>query len=404
MELADTKIVVLGTFAFLVFWVTATFPKFFGLPIGRTAGALVGATLIVIFQVDSPEEAYASINLPILGLLFGTMVVSVYLQRADMFKYLAYILSYRCRGGKDLLCRLSFLVAFSSALFTNDTCCVLFTEFILAFCKEKGLPPEPFLLALSTSANIGSSATPIGNPQNLVIAIESKISFGRFLVGVVPAMVIGITLNLSLLLAMYWKPLSTIVIRKSELKTVNLSEIKSATETENDQSHNDIVGNGDLQKCHSMDVSNDGKSNSLSKCAATHEMSVDRHLETTIFVSEDCTIRTIDSMTSEGEFVGNPNVDILEPKQDGASLVANRSCEMCAQCFLLGWNDPSWKVWKNRFWKLSVYLVTIGMLAALLAGLDLSWCTITAAIALIVLDFEDAGPSLNKVEILRDFF
>ena len=53
--------------------------------------------------------------------------------------------------------------------------------------------------------------------------------------------------------------------------------------------------------------------------------------------------------------------------------------------------------WKKILWKSCVYLVTIGMLIALLLGLNMSWTAITAALALVVLDFRDARPSLEKV-------
>ncbi|KAF5949069.1 hypothetical protein HYC85_015026 [Camellia sinensis] len=201
MAMASTVKVVLGSIAFAIFWVLAVFPAVPLLTIGRTAGSLLGAMFMVIFQVITPEQAYAAIDLPILGLLFGTMVVSVYLERADMFKYLSW-------GAKDLLCRICLISAISSALFTNDTSCVVLTEFVLKIVRQQNLLPHHFLLALASSANIGSSATPIGNPQNLVIAIQSKISFGSFVVGIFPAMLVGVCLNALFLLSMYWKLLS----------------------------------------------------------------------------------------------------------------------------------------------------------------------------------------------------
>ncbi|CAN1751701.1 Silicon efflux transporter LSI2 [Linum perenne] len=59
-------------------------------------------------------------------------------------------------------------------------------------------------------------------------------------------------------------------------------------------------------------------------------------------------------------------------------------------------NEESDK-WKRLLWKSCVYLITIGMLVALLMGLNMSWSAITAALALVVLDFKDARPSLEKV-------
>ena len=53
--------------------------------------------------------------------------------------------------------------------------------------------------------------------------------------------------------------------------------------------------------------------------------------------------------------------------------------------------------WKKILWKSCVYPVTIGMLIALLLGLNMSWTAITAALALMVLDFRDVRTSLEKV-------
>ncbi|KAF5948632.1 hypothetical protein HYC85_014589 [Camellia sinensis] len=175
MAMASTMKLVLGSIAFAIFWVLAVFPAVPLLPIGRTAGSLLGAMLMVIFQVITPEQAYAAIDLPILGLLFGTMVVSVYLERADMFKYLGKLLTWKSWGAKDLLCQICLISAISNALFTNDTSCVVLIEFVLKIVRQQNLPPYPFLLALASSANIGSSATPIGNPQNLLLSLQKDI-------------------------------------------------------------------------------------------------------------------------------------------------------------------------------------------------------------------------------------
>ncbi|GMP36743.1 hypothetical protein CsSME_00008763 [Camellia sinensis var. sinensis] len=171
MALTCTSKLVLGSFSFTVFWVLAVFPAVSFLPIGRTAGSLLGATLMVNFKALTPNQAFATIDLPILGLLFGTMVVSVYLEQADMFKYLGKLLSWKSQGPKDLLCRVCLVSAISSSLFTNDMTCVILTELMLNIPKQNNVKSHPFLLALASSANIGSAATLIGNPQNLLIVI-----------------------------------------------------------------------------------------------------------------------------------------------------------------------------------------------------------------------------------------
>ncbi|XP_043697761.1 silicon efflux transporter LSI2 [Telopea speciosissima] len=407
MAMAATVKVVLGSIAFAIFWVLAVFPAVPFLPVGRTAGALLGAMLMVIFGVITPEQAYAAIDLPILGLLFGTMVVSVYLERADMFKYLGKLLSWKSQGAKDLLCRICLVSAISSALFTNDTSCVVLTEFVLKIARQHNLPPQPFLLALASSANIGSSATPIGNPQNLVIAVQSKISFGQFLLGIFPAMLVGVILNAVILLGMYWKLLSVekdvedvpveVIAEEdvtshrfspatmSHLTSLNSQEWDSTLESLNVHSslklnldsgyvetpRNQLsLSENEIQRASNLGVESTRNSNA-SKDVLSADISSQRREE---------------SVPSRRVFRSTPNGISATPNVPGDAFSFHSSDD-----------NELGKRWKRLLWKTCVYLVTIGMLISLLMGLNMSWTAITAALALVVLDFKDARPSLEKV-------
>jgi hypothetical protein len=357
MALASTVKVVLGSIAVAIFWVLAVFPTVPFLPIGRTAGSLLGATLMVVFRVLTPDQAYDAIDLPILGLLFGTMVVSIYLERADMFKYLGMMLSWKSKGAKDLICRICLISAISSALFTNDTACVVLTEFVLKTARKHNLPPHPFLLALASSANIGSSATPIGNPQNLVIAFRSKISFGNFLIGILPAMLMGVFVNGLILICMYWKLLS---IQKDEEDVAVEILSKRVASTDRLRDEEDVV----------VPFLSEGEMNShqFSPDTLSHNSQEwNSRLELLDVQSPSKRVASVDRLSDA------PSVRSSEGKEDFTTK------------------------WKKLLWKSHVYLVTIGMLIALLMGLNMSWTTITAAVALVVLDFKDARPSLEKV-------
>ncbi|GMJ14943.1 hypothetical protein like AT1G02260 [Hibiscus trionum] len=373
MALAASYKVVLGSVAFVVFWVLAVFPAVPFLPVGRTAGSLLGAMLMVLFRVITPDEAYAAIDLPILGLLFGTMVVSVYLERADMFKYLGKLLSWKSKGAKDLLCRICLISAISSALFTNDTSCVILTEFVLKVARQHNLPPHPFLLALASSANIGSSATPIGNPQNLVIAVQSKISFGDFVTGVLPAMLVGVFVNALILLVMYWRLL---YVQKDE---------EDAT--------SEVVGEDDVSS-HRFSPATMSHLSSLNFEEFLDPLSSPSHINgNSIHVD---TLRNRVNMVNQHEI--QRAVDGSERNSNASKDAANEipSTESFAVQNSEEKESKGGK-WKNKLWKLGVYLVTIGMLVALLMGLNMSWTAITAALALVVLDFKDARPCLEKV-------
>ena len=383
MALAALPKVILGSFSFAIFWVLAVFPAVPFLPIGRTAGSLLGAMLMVIFQVITPNQAYAAIDLEILGLLFGTMVVSVYLERADMFKYLGKLLSWKSQGAKDLLCRICLISAISSALFTNDTSCVVLTEFVLKVARQHNLPPHPFLLALASSANIGSSATPIGNPQNLVIAVQSGISFGQFLIGILPAMLVGIVVNALILLCMYWKFLST---HKDEEDAAS-GEIVAEEEVNSHRFSPATMSH--LSPFNSMD------SNFLDSVSIQNSpihVQILRNRATSSEVNLDS---ARNSNTSKDEINGGASHIREESNHSEAFSVADRSPS--GTIFFWGREVLNPK-WKQLLWKACVYMITLGMLIALLVGMNMSWTAITAALALVVLDFKDARPSLEKVK------
>ncbi|KAI0493553.1 hypothetical protein KFK09_023672 [Dendrobium nobile] len=406
MAMASTVKVVLGCIAFGFFWMLAVFPAVPFLPIGRTAGALFGAMLMVIFRVISPDEAYEAIDLPILGLLFGTMVVSVYLERADMFMYLGKLLSWKSRGGKDLLFRVCLVSAFASALFTNDTCCVVLTEFILKIARQNNLPPQPFLLALASSSNIGSAATPIGNPQNLVIAVQSKISFEKFLLGIFPAMLLGVLVNATVLLCYFWKLLSVerdqeAVEEAGDLFAVDdvishrfspatMSHLSYATSQEFSSALDAIEQNP------ALNVDSDSADSTRGRIVVDGEIIVQRALSGGIEPARN-------SSSSRDAF-GSANIS--QRREEGSSarryartISTNRvdSTRETSSSYSLEEKDTPAEKWKKSMWKTSVYVVTIGMLISLLVGLNMSWTAITAALALVALDFKDARPCLEKV-------
>ncbi|XP_022724321.1 silicon efflux transporter LSI2-like [Durio zibethinus] len=331
MAMASYLKVILGSIAFAIFWVLAVFPAVPVLPIGRTAGALLGGMLMVIFQVLTVDQAYEAIDLSILGLLFGTMVVSGYLETADAFKYLGKLLTWKSKGAKDLICRICLISAISSALFTNDTSCMVLTEFVLKIARQNNLPPQPFLLALSSSANIGSTATPIGNPQNLVIATESAISFGEFLTGILPATILGVAVNALLLICMYW----------------NLLSVKKDAE----DSAAEFVTGDSVSSYH------------FSPATMSH----------------------LASSTSEGRLPGLEIRGGVNSNQSEAEIHWSYRNPTCSER------------WKRKLWKSCVYLVVVGMLISLLMGFNMSGTAITAALSLMILDFKDAVPCLEKV-------
>jgi Na+/H+ antiporter NhaD/arsenite permease-like protein len=175
--------------------------------IGRPAGALLGAVAMVAAGVLTPQESYAAVDQATIVLLFGMMMLTAYLDRAGFFHRAAGALLRRCRTPWGLLATTAVLPGLLSAVLVNDAVCVFFTPVVLELCRRAKLPFGPFLIALATSANIGSAATLVGNPQNMIIGSLSGYGFAGFLLRAGPAAAAGLAVNLGLLWVYYHRRL-----------------------------------------------------------------------------------------------------------------------------------------------------------------------------------------------------
>jgi Na+/H+ antiporter NhaD/arsenite permease-like protein len=91
-----------------------------------------------------------------------------------------------------LLAAVIVTVAVLSAVFSNDIVCLAVAPVLADACLRRGLDPVPFLLALACAANIGSAATLIGNPQNMLIGTVLKLPFGGYLLEAIVPVVCGL--------------------------------------------------------------------------------------------------------------------------------------------------------------------------------------------------------------------
>jgi len=176
--------------------------------VNRPAGALLGAVAMVLFGVISLKEAYTAIDLDTLLFILGMMIIVAYAELSGFFQIAE---NYILKNAKDASSLLLFLVISSgllSSLFMNDTICLLFTPGVLRLTRRACLNPIPYLIALATSSNIGSVMTIIGNPQNMLIGLYSKIPFLKFLRILAPVTFIGLILNFLLIRFIYRKEIA----------------------------------------------------------------------------------------------------------------------------------------------------------------------------------------------------
>ncbi|MBI2471460.1 MAG: anion transporter [Planctomycetes bacterium] len=188
----------------------------------RPSGALLGAVLMVITGVLTLDDAYRAIDFNTILLLLGMMLVIAYLKIANCFKYLSYLLITHAGNSFLLLCFVSFSSGILSALFVNDTICLMFTPLLILALNQTKLNPIPFLIALATSSNIGSVVTLTGNPQNMLVGVFSKIPYLDFTLHLIPIGILSLIANIFIICLLFrkdinLKKLDAIALIKPEL-------------------------------------------------------------------------------------------------------------------------------------------------------------------------------------------
>lgn len=192
------------------------------LHLDRPSGALAGSVLMVIAGVLTLDEAYHAINYDTITLLLGMMILAGYLRFARFFRYVAYLLLSRLHTGTQLLAGIILASGLLSAIFVNDTICLMMTPLVVQLCEEAKLDLTPFLIALATASNIGSVMTLVGNPQNMLVGIYSGWSYGGFFLRLLPIGLIGLALDFVLIYLMFKKSLIGKTWGKSHLASPRL--------------------------------------------------------------------------------------------------------------------------------------------------------------------------------------
>src|SRR5437867_3992884 len=169
------------------------------LPLNRPAAALLGTVLMVACGVMTPEQAYRAIDYDTLVLLLGMSLISAYLFLGGFFDWTADWVLNRAKTPQRLLLYLMLTSGVLSAMLVNDTICIMFTPLVVTVVVRGKLPLPPYLLALAMSANLGSVATLVGNPQNMIIGHLSKIRFLHFSVSLLPAAAAGLAIEYAIL-------------------------------------------------------------------------------------------------------------------------------------------------------------------------------------------------------------
>jgi Na+/H+ antiporter NhaD/arsenite permease-like protein len=175
----------------------------------RAGIALVGATLMLVTGVISFTDAFSpqSIDYETLVLLLGMMIVVGCLRLSGFFRLLTHWCLRRIETPKGLLAVTIVLSGVLSAFLVNDIVCLALTPLVLHLARRLRFNPIPHLIGLATASNIGSTGTITGNPQNMIIGIQSHISYLRFAAKLFPVAALGLVLNFLVVAFIYRRAL-----------------------------------------------------------------------------------------------------------------------------------------------------------------------------------------------------
>ena len=168
-----------------------------GLPrlkLDRSGVALLGAIAVIALAGWPLEDAARAIDLPTIVLLFAFMVVSAQMRLGGFYGAVTRRVGAMPLSRNGLLAALIVVSGALSAVFSNDVVCLAMTPVVARLCLQRGINPLPFLIGLACAANIGSAATLIGNPQNMLIGSVLQLPFAWYVRQALVPVSIGLVL------------------------------------------------------------------------------------------------------------------------------------------------------------------------------------------------------------------
>jgi Na+/H+ antiporter NhaD/arsenite permease-like protein len=142
----------------------------------------MGAGAVLLTGQITPRDALFAINFDVIVFLFGMFIIGQALEESGYLAHISYKYFKSAHSVDSLILLVLFGFGFTSAVLMNDTLAIIGTPVVLLLARKHTMSPKMLLLALAFAVTIGSVASPIGNPQNLIIALNGKISdpFGEF--------------------------------------------------------------------------------------------------------------------------------------------------------------------------------------------------------------------------------
>ena len=171
---------------------------------------LAGATTMILSGALPLQEAYSSINLDVIFFLLGMFSIVAAMDLSGLLEHLTARMVKLSKTPQRALALVLFGMGLLSAFLVNDTLALTATPIMLGLSKQMRIKPSVLLMTLALGVTIGSVMTPVGNPQNLLIALSSGIPNPMldFLYYLVPPTILGLVVTFLILRFYYRKDLA----------------------------------------------------------------------------------------------------------------------------------------------------------------------------------------------------
>ncbi|XP_046975885.1 P protein-like [Vanessa cardui] len=159
--------------------------------INRTMAAITVSTcslaaLALVGERPTLSELVSWLDIETLLLLFSMMILVAIMAETGIFDYLA-VFTFEVTKGRlwPLIYLLCMITAVLSTFLDNVTTVLLMSPVTIRLCEVMDLDPVPILMFMAIFSNIGGTATPVGDPPNVIVAsnkavIQSGINFTNF--------------------------------------------------------------------------------------------------------------------------------------------------------------------------------------------------------------------------------
>ena len=194
--------------------------------IHRTAAAIAGAILLILTGVLSVESGFSYVDGNTLGVLIGMMLFVTVVKNSGIFEYIAIRAAKAVKGRPWALMALFMVItALLSAFLDNVTTVLLIGPMTLAITNMLKLNPVPFFMTQILAANIGGTATLIGDPPNIMIGSAAGLSFNDFILSTGPAVLLVMLATVACFYFIYGRKLQ--VTREAREIILGLDETKT---------------------------------------------------------------------------------------------------------------------------------------------------------------------------------